>query len=132
MGLTSTISRDNFINLLEDKFGQGTGFVKAGKQIYNPDTDITYNITELQKLAINNALPIMKEAYDAGIETKDTVNQNWINYVAAEALKLIGENAELELKVVKLLKRKKGSMIDEPVKQQTTAEVLQELKGLRN
>ena len=132
MGLTSTISRDNFINLLEDKFGQGSGYVKAGKQIYNPDTDITYNITELQKLAINNALPIMKEAYDAGIETKDTVNQNWINYVAAEALKLIGENATVRAKGGQVIKKKKGSMIDEPVKQQTTAEVLQELKGLRN
>ena len=132
MGLTSTISRDNFINILEDKFGQGTGFVKAGKQIYNPDTDIAYNITELQKLAINNALPIMKEAYDAGTETKDTVNQNWINYVAAEALKLIGENATVRAKGGQVIKKKKGSMIDEPVKQQTTAEVLQELKGLRN
>ena len=73
----------------------------------------------------------MKEAYDAGTETKDTVNQNWINYVAAEALKLIGENAEVRAKGGQVIKKKKGSMIDEPVKQQTTAEVLQELKGLR-
>ena len=131
MGLTATISRDNFISLLEDKFAQGAGFIKAGKQIYNPDTDIEYNITELQRLAINNALPIMKEAYDAGTETKDTVNQNWINYVAAEALKLIGENAIVRAKGGQVIKKKKGSMIDEPVKQQTTAEVLQELKGLR-
>ena len=64
--------------------------------------------------------------------SKDLVNQSWNSYVALEVLNLVGDNpVTSKAKGGQVIKKKKGSMIDEPVKQQTTAEVLQELKGLR-
>ncbi len=133
MGLTDKYERADALNTLQDVFSsQDLGFINAGDKIKNVTTDKVYNLEKLVDLAAKAAWTKFKADYDDGKLPKDLVNQSWNSYVAIEVLNLVGDNpVTSKAKGGQVIKKKNGSMIDEPVKQQTTAEVLQELKGLR-
>ena len=68
------------------------------------------------------------------VDANSTYYCKYLKYKEKYIKQIVGESPSAKLLKAKggqVIKKKKGSMIDEPVKQQTTAEVLQELKGLR-
>ena len=98
-------------------------------------TDGTMYITEdLQNQAQALATEEFLKQWDAGDIRIGTEQIVYPQIVEKYIKQIVGESPSAKLLKAKggqVIKKKKGSMIDEPVKQQTTAEVLQELKGLR-
>ena len=128
-------SEDNvrtFINNILTGMG-GAELLRAGYGVQATDGTM-YTTEDLQNQAQALATEEFLKQWDAGDIRIGTEKIVYPQIVEKYIKQIVGESPsakQLKAKGGQVIKKKKGSMIDEPVKQQTTAEVLQELKGLR-
>ena len=121
-----------FINNIITGMG-GKELLDAGYGVLATDGSM-YTTEDLQNQAQALATEEFLKQWDAGDIRIGTEKIVYPQIVEKYIKQIVGESPKAQLLKAKggqVIKKKKGSMIDEPVKQQTTAEVLQELKGLR-
>ena len=122
-----------FINNIITGMG-GKELLDAGYGVLATDGSM-YTTEDLQNQAQALATEEFLKQWDAGDIRIGTEQIVYPQIVEKYIKQIVGESPsakQLKAKGGQVIKKKRGSMIDEPVKQQTTAEVLQELKGLRN
>jgi hypothetical protein len=140
MGLTEEFNQgtDGIVALESILSKNKAGSWKAGATILNidnstsPPTTTEWSWNKLFADSVNAAWDKFKTDYDMGKIDKDMVNQQWGIYVTKEMDNFLSGEIKIKTKGGgQVIKKQAGSMIDKPVQEKTTGEVLRELKGLR-